>query len=312
MGVYGGHMGRSLSRFSILVGSAAVVALLAGCATTVPGPAVIARPPAAAPGVTPPAGDFLAGLEQAVANELSAINATQTDNTPPEALIELNALNSESSLLQAETFASLVNTGVNQITKREHLINALVADVSGATYLRGVEINRTTLSNTLLTRLNGVTSQLQAQGSSVSSASLIDVLRTVILTIGPSTRVFGLIEPMIHLAVAGGEELNAANLLEGQYQTLERKVNLNHHDPNYGQEMARLQNLASDIATVRAAASAQVEAVLALTPAGYPGNKATILSARAQLTQLRAPLGPLSTAVGDVNEIGTLLSLRVA
>ena len=273
---------------------------------------MIAQPPAAAPGVTPPAGDFLAGLEQAVANELSAINATQTDNTPPEALIELNALNSESSLLQAETFASLVNTGVNQITKREHLINALVADVSGATYLRGVEINRTTLSNTLLTRLNGVTSQLQAQGSSVSSASLIDVLRTVILTIGPSTRVFGLIEPMIHLAVAGGEELNAANLLEGQYQTLERKVNLNHHDPNYGQEMARLQNLASDIATVRGAASAQGEAVLALTPAGYPGNKATILSARAQLTQLRAPLGPLSTAVGDVNEIGTLLSLRVA
>jgi hypothetical protein len=313
MDVHGGHMGRSLSRFSVLVGSAVVVgALLAGCAASVPGPAVIAKPPAAAPGVTPPAGDFLAGLEQAVANELSAINATQTDNTPPEALIELNALNSESSLLQAETFGSLITTGVNQITKREHLINALVGDVSSATYLRGVEINGATLSSTLLARLSGVSGQLQAQASSVSSASLIDVLRTVILAIGPSTRVFGLVEPMIHLTVAGGEELNAANVLEGQYQTLDRKVSLNHFDPNYSQEMARLQNLASDIATVRATASAQVEAVLGLTPAGYPGNKATILSARAQLTSLRAPLGPLNTGVGDVNEIGTLLSLRAS
>jgi hypothetical protein len=29
---------------------------------------------------------------------------------------------------------------------------------------------------------------------------------------------------------------------------------------------------------------------------------------RAQLTQLRSPLGPLNTAAGDVNEIQTLLS----
>ena len=313
MGVHGGHMDRSLSRFSVLAGSAvAVGALLAGCAANVPGPAVIAAPAAAIAGATPPAGDFLAGLEQAVANELNAINSTQTDNAPPEVLIELNALNSESSLLQAETYNSLIGTGVNQISKREHLVNALVADVNGATYLRGVELGRTTLTGALLARLSGVSSQLQAQATSVSSAPLIDVLRTFITSIGPSTRVFGLVEPVIHLAIAGGEELNAANLLEEQYQTLDRKVNLNHFDPNFGQEMARLQNLANNIETVRATATAAVDAVLALTPAGYPGNKSTILSARAQLTELRAPLGAVNTGVGDVNEIGTLLSLRAS
>ena len=71
-----------------------------------------------------------------------------------------------------------------------------------------------------------------------------------------------------------------------------------------------LQDLAAKIATVRSTATADVQAVLALTPAGYPGNKSTILSVRAQLTQLRAPLGPLKSAGGDVNEIQTLLSQR--
>ncbi len=48
--------------------------------------------------------------------------------------------------------------------------------------------------------------------------------------------------------------------------------------------------------------------VLALTPAGYPGNKATILNVRAQLVQFRSSLGQLNAGSGDVNEIQLLLS----
>jgi hypothetical protein len=311
MGIHGGNMDRSLSRFSVLVGSAiAVGSLLAGCAADTPGPAVIAAPPAAAAPAAPGASDFLAGLEQAVANELNAINSTQTDNEPPQVLVELNALNNQGTLVQAEAFASLVTTGANQIAKRERLVSALEADVKGSSYLSGVKVNGAALSNSLLAMLAGLDGQLQSQAGSVESATLVDLLRTVIDSIGPSTRVFGLVEPVVHLAIAGGEELNAANLLDSQYQTLLRKVNLNHFDPNFKQETARLQDLATNIATVRSAATADVEAVLALTPAGYPGNKSTILSVRAQLAQLRAPLGQLNTGVGDVNEINTLLNLR--
>ena len=46
-GVHGGSMGRSVSRFSMLVGSAvAVGSLIAGCASNAPGGAVIGVPPA--------------------------------------------------------------------------------------------------------------------------------------------------------------------------------------------------------------------------------------------------------------------------
>jgi hypothetical protein len=309
MGVHGGNMDRSVSRFSVLVGSAiAVGSLLAGCAANVPGPAVIVAPAVAAAAAPAPSGDFLSGLEQAVANELSAINSTQSDNEPPAVLIELNALTSESSLLQAETFAGLISTGANQIAKRERLVNALTADVRGSTYLSGVTVNGTALSASLLAMLGRVDGQLQAEASAIQSASLIDVLRSVITSIGPSTRVFGLVEPSVHLAIAGGEELNAVSLLEGQYQTLARKVSHHRSAPSYGEMTARLQDLASNIATVKSAATGDVEAVLALTPAGYPGNKTTILNARAQLTQFRSPLGQLNTGAGDVNEIEFLLS----
>jgi hypothetical protein len=77
MGIHGGVMDRSLSRFSVLVGSAfAVGALLVGCAADVPGPAVIGVPPAAPQTAPPASADFLGaragGGERAQRNQLDA------------------------------------------------------------------------------------------------------------------------------------------------------------------------------------------------------------------------------------------------
>jgi hypothetical protein len=306
-------MRQPLSRFSVLVGSAiAAGSLLAGCAANVPGPAVIAQPAAEAAAAPQPSGDILAGLEQAVASELSAINTSQTDNEPPEVLIELNALTSESALIQAENFAGLITTGSNQILKRERLVDALTSDVKNASYLNGVEVKGTAVASSILALLGQVDNQLQSQAGSIESASLVDVLRGVITSIGPSTRVFGLVDPQVHLAIAGGEELAGVSILEGQYQTLARKVSHYKSSAGYADETQRLDDLANQIATVQSAVTADVEAVLGLTPAGYPGNKATILSVRAQLTQFRSPLGQLNTAAGDVTEIEDLLSQRAS
>ncbi len=313
-GVHGGSMGRSVSRFSMLVGSAvAVGSLIAGCASNAPGGAVIGVPPAAQAVVSPPSGDLLASLEQSVANELSAIDTTQTDNEPPGVLIQLNALTSESALLQAETFTSLVTTGTNQIVKRERIVNSLIADVSGASYLTGVTINGSSVAGSILAMLDRVNSQLGSQAGSIDSATLIDALRSVISSIGPSTRVLGLVEPQVHLAIAGGEELKGVSLLKIQYTTLaQRLIHYNTTSAGYVQATRFLSDLASNIAFVSSNASRDVQAVLALTPAGYPGNKATILSVRAQLAQFRSALGQLNTATNDVNQIEILLSQRAA
>ena len=195
MGVHGGSMDRSLSRFTVLVGSAvAAVSLLAGCASVTPGPAVVVQPVGAQAVPTPAASDFLTGLQQAVASELNAINSTQSDNEPPAVLIQLNALISESALLQAENFGSLITTGANQIAKRERLVNALLADVKSSSYLNGVTVNGVSLSQSLLSLLGRVDGQLQSLATSISSATLTDVLRADILGIA-GTRVLGLVQP---------------------------------------------------------------------------------------------------------------------
>jgi hypothetical protein len=302
-------MGRPLSRFTLLIGSAmAGGALLAGCASDVPGPAVIVAPAAvaaAAPVAT--SNDFLAGLEQAVASELSAINSTASDNEPPEVLVELNALNNEGSLIAAENFAGLITTAANQISKRERLVNALTVDVNGSTYLTGVTVNGSSLSSEILALLSGVDSQLEAQGNAVDSAAEADQLRAVILNIGPGTRVLGLVQPVVHLAIAAGEELQAANFLQAQYVVLDRKSNLFKCAEAYPSEQQQLGYMEADITTARNTASADAAAVLALTPAGYPGNKATILSVRAQLLQLKSPLGPLNSGQNLIPGITTSL-----
>jgi hypothetical protein len=291
-------MGRSLSRFSLLIGSAvAGGSLLAGCASEVPGPAVIVAPAAVAVAAsTSTSNNYLAGLEQAVSSELSAINSTESDNEPPEVLVELNALNNEGSLIAAENFASLITTAANQISKRERLVNALTVAVNDSTYLNGVDVHGTSLSTQILAVLSGVASQLQSQANSVDSAAEADQLRAVILSIGPGTRVLGLVQPVVHLAIAAGEEIQAATFLNNQYQVLYAKAQHHQGASWYTQASQQLGYMRADIATATATAAADAEAVLALTPAGYPGNKAAILSVRAQLLQLKSPLGPLNSA----------------
>jgi len=302
-------MDRSLSRVAtLIVGVVATCALLAGCASTGPGAAVIGTPVKATPAGTPPSGDFLAGVQEAIANELNAVNTTQTDNETGGVLIELNALNSVPSLIRAEQFTSLQAMGASQIAKHERVVSALIADVEGNRYLGGVNIAGVGLSQLLISALQRTDAQFSVLAGSIASASLTDVLRSDIISIGSSTRVYGLVEPMVHLAIAGGDLLAEVNDLAATEQQLVGRVAAGAAtDPNYAQESARLRDLSVQLNTAREQASAAVTAVLGLTAAGFPGNKAIIQSSRAVLTQLRAPFGTMSGAVGDVNAITSLL-----
>jgi hypothetical protein len=305
-------MGRSLTRFTLLIGSAiAGGSLLAGCATEIPGPAVIGAPAAVATSASQPVGNFLTSLEQAVSSELSAINSTQSDTEPPQVLVELEALSSNSSLTEAENFGSLVTTGANQIAKRERLLNALIASVKSSVYLSGVTVNGTSLSVSILALLNNVNSQVQSQAASLEAAALPDQLRAVVTAIGPSTRVFGLVQPVVHLALAAGDELNGAALLENQWVILSRQAYQHHggsYANQYATELQALNALKADIDAVTSTATRDIETVLGLTPAGYPGNQATIVSVRAQLVQLKSGLGPLNAGAGEITAITTDLS----
>ncbi len=134
-------MDRSSSRLATLIGGAATAALLlAGCASTAPGGAVLGIPKTETSAPAQSSGNALAGLEQAITNELNAVAATQSGDQAPLALIELNALNSPSSLIKAENFEKLISLGTGQLVKREQIVNALISEVGGNAYVGTVSI----------------------------------------------------------------------------------------------------------------------------------------------------------------------------
>jgi hypothetical protein len=305
-------MVRSFSRRAALIGGASVVALFAaGCASTAPGGADIGVPGPATSAQPKPSGDALAGMELAISNELNAVNSTQNAGESPQALLLLTALNSPSSLQRAETFTSLLALGSKAATQREQVVLALLAEVGRNSYIQGVTIGGTSLSASLTSILNGVNGQLATLANTVATATLTDVARTTLISINASTRVYGLIEPMVHLALAGGVEIAEVNALATHAQHLANQVEAAgaSGDPHYLTDLALLRDLTARLATARQIADSAVSTVLGLKASGFPANKATITAARAALLQLRSPGGALGIAQGDVGVLVTNLGL---
>jgi hypothetical protein len=294
-------MDRSFSRIAALVCSASAIALLAGCASAAPGAAVLGVPKSATSTAPPPSGDVLAGLEQAITNELNAVNATQSANEAPESLIELEALNNPASLLKAENFERLQALGADAAKKRELVVQALIAEVQGDSYLAKVTVGGRNLSEWMVSILNGVNSQLGALTSSLSSVELTDQVRADIISINASTRVYGLIEPMMHLALAGGDELYELATLQNREVSLAKLLSrTGSADPLYTNDQNMIADMKNNLGSAAQKIDAALSAVLGLSASGFPGNRSTIVSARGQLTQVRTPLG---TAQGDVQQL---------
>jgi hypothetical protein len=301
-------MERPIARGWTLVASASVIGfLLAGCATNVNNPDV-GIPPSAPPAYTYP-GNTDSGIDQAVEAELAAASAIQSDGASPGVLVEINALTSVTALIRSEAFTSLQTTGAKEIAKRQGSVNALIADVRGDVYLNGITLSASSLSATLLSMLAGVSAQLDRQGATIASDSLPDVLRSDVTNIGPSTRVAGLIQPMTHLAIAGGGELRELNDLTTRYQQLQSLVaGVAASNPNHSREVARLADLSASIAAARQSVESAVAAVISLSPSGFPANKATVTAVRNALVYLRSPQGKLFEAKADVGAILSLLA----
>ena len=124
----------------------------------------------------------------------------------------LNALNSPSSLIKAENFEKLVSLGTGQLVKREQIVNALISEVGGNAYVSTVSIGGRSLRASLLELLQSVNGQLEALVGSISSATLTDVVRADVTSLNASTRVYGLVEPQVHLELAGGDMLASSTI----------------------------------------------------------------------------------------------------
>jgi hypothetical protein len=291
----------------MLIASATAIGfLLAGCSSGTT--AVIGVPSSASPVIEQQVNSIDTAINAAIASELAQANQNQSDGAPASVQVEIDALTGVNALIRADAFTNLQATGAKEISKREGLINTLAVDVQANKYLNGVDPAGRSLSASLLSILGGVDSQLETLGANIATDLLPDELRSDVTSIGASTRVGGVYDPMTHLAIAGGNELYELGLLSNQEQQLAGSVATHTSNPNYATEASRLSDLVSSIASAKATINSALGAVMSLTPADYPASKTTIVNVRTALIGLRAPLGKISEATADANAIVDLLN----
>ena len=117
---------------------------------------------------------------------------------------------------------------------------------------------------------------------------------------------------MVHLAIAGGDELAELNTLAGQEPQLAgaRSPSGTARTPITLPKSAALRDMSASIAAGRAIAGADIADVLRMTPSDYPGNKTTVTAVRSALIQLRSQLGALGKATANSNKILELIAER--
>jgi hypothetical protein len=282
-------------RIGVTVGA---ILLLAACGESENGP-VIGTPAQATPSSGAGSSLSLAGLQQELADQLSQVEATQTDPGSGPLASEVSALINDEALLASERIADLQQLGHNEAVALEGDLSTLIGDVQGDAGLTGGE--RASIDGVIYQ----IRDQLQALDAKIAADTLVDVLRSDVLSVDSSTRVLGLIEPMVHIAIGAGDLLGQAGVLSNQATRLSNQSQ-SVAGTNQAQEGQLLSSLEGDVATMQSVGSSVFGEVLALTPSGYPGNQTTLGSLKAELTNAEA--GAASLARQDATDISTCIA----
>jgi hypothetical protein len=128
-----------------------------------------------------------------------------------------------------------------------------------------------------------VYAQLQSLDAKITADTLVDVLRTDVLSVDSSTRVEGLIVPAVHAALGADSLLVAANVLGTQASSLSTRIEANV-GVNQAAESQMLGNLQGDIASMNSTGTSVAARALALSPSGYPGNQGELASLKSELS----------------------------
>jgi hypothetical protein len=283
-------------RIGVTVGA---ILLLAACGESESGP-VIGDPAQAAPSSAAGSGLSLAGLQQELADQLSQVEATQSDPGSGPLASEVDALINDQALLASERVADLQQLGHNEAVTLEGDLSSLIGDVQDDPALNGGE--RASIDDVIYQTRD----QLQALDAKIAADTLVDVLRTDVLSVDSSTRVSGLIEPMVHLAIGAGDLLGQAQTLTTHASSLNSQIR-SQAGLNEGQETQLIADLNNQVATMQTTGNEVFATALGLTPAGYPGNQSTLNSLKSELTAVeggaalagREDAANISTCLGD-------------
>ncbi len=292
-------MARCASGTAILTAASVAVALLVGaCSGTENGPVIGTPAQASMPIADVGSSLSLAGLQQQLASQLNAIQQTESDPGGAAFAAEVAALVNDQALLSSERIAQLQQLWHNEVVTLEGDLSSLSGDVQSTAGLSLAE------SGAIEYVIRQVDAQLQSLDAKIAADTLVDVLRTDVLSVESSTRVEGLIAPVVHTALGADSLLVAANVLSTQATNLGQTIQANV-GVNQATEEQILGNLQADINSMKSTGSSIAARALALSPSGYPGNQGELSSLKVQLGD-SASLP--TSGHGDVTSISNCLN----
>jgi hypothetical protein len=113
--------------------------------------------------------------------------------------------------------------------------------------------------------------------------------------------VYVLVTPQVHLTIAADRVAYIATLFSPVEAKLQAAIDkAKAHGKNVAAAQAADDDLKAKVTAASAAVSGVPAEVLALTPAGYPGNRTTLEAARSSLQTARADL---AAARADVTKV---------
>jgi len=131
----------------------------------------------------------LAGLQQQLAKPAQCDPADESDPGGAAFAAEVAALVNDQALLSSERIAQLQQLGHNEVVTLEGDLSSLSGDVQSTAGLSLAE------SGAIEYVIRQVDAQLQSLDAKIAADTLVDVLRTDVLSVESSTRVEGLIAP---------------------------------------------------------------------------------------------------------------------
>lgn len=190
---------------------------------------------------------------------------------------------------------NLKNRATNEINRRIDSLNKLLTRISEFKKLS------TTQKSTLTTQVQAQITALNTLLAKINADTDTATLKADVKSIVDSYRIYALFMPQIQILGAADRVLTIIDEMTTHATTLGTKITA---AKTAGKDVTDLETLLTDmnakIADAKTQAQAAIDAVTPLTPAGFPGNKTTLQSAR---QMVEAAVKDLNMARQDARKI---------
>jgi hypothetical protein len=185
------------------------------------------------------------------------------------------------------------------IARRIATLDADATRIASATHLTATD--RQALANVVASDKSGLQALQTKIDSDTTTRQAIDDARTIVSTF----RVYALVEPQVHLAIAADRLMAVTQEFSSVEARLQARIDAaKARGASVDAAQAALDDLKSNVTNAAGAVGPVPSEVTALQPAGYPGNRTTLVSAREALEtarkDLKAALVDARTVVRDL------------